>query len=199
MEEKSNFTPAQLAELQKYFRSIDGHFEIASGHQTIGHGRAEYCLTTDSQQGIHIYEQGNMKIGSNHSMELVTGFDADAEHGLFSIRCENGNIVIEAKNGNLILSGKNVLVHATAADGAVHIQSPRNIVFDAASVATKADNIEHTSAFAATTLAAYTMTYGHDACDIHEGPEQVLDGTLIQKIIGAIEQIKMFFKSICIG
>ena len=29
MAEESNFTPAQLEELQKYFRSLNGHFEIA--------------------------------------------------------------------------------------------------------------------------------------------------------------------------
>jgi len=195
----SNFTPAQLAELQKYFRSLDGHFEIASGHQTVGHGRAEYCLTTDTAQGIHIYEQGNMKIGSNLTMEIITGHEGDPKTGKILIRCMYGDVHIEAPNGDLVLQGKNVHIHATDAKGVVQVNSPRNVEINAATTAIKSDNINSTAALSANTVAAYNTNYGHNSCDISEGPEQILDGTLLQKIIGAIEKIKIFFKSICIG
>jgi len=195
----SNFTPAQLAELQKYFRSLDGHFEIVSGNQTVGHGRAEYCLTTDTSQGIHIYEQGNMKIGSNLTMEIITGHEGDPHTGKILIKCMNGDVHIEAPNGDLVLQGKNVQISATDAKGVVQMTSPRNVQVNAASFGVESDNIQNVAAMSATTLAANNTNYGHNSCDVSEGPEQILDGSLLQKIIGAIEQIKMFFKSMCVG
>ena len=45
-------------EVQNYFRMSRPGFEIASGHKTNGHGVAEYCMTTDTAQGIHFYDDG---------------------------------------------------------------------------------------------------------------------------------------------
>jgi len=41
--------------LDFYRRSFPG-FEFSSGHETLGHGNAEFCLTTDSGQMIHFYD-----------------------------------------------------------------------------------------------------------------------------------------------
>ena len=49
-------------EVQNYFRMSRPGFEIASGHKTNGHGVAEYCMTTDTAQGIHFYNDGQCKI-----------------------------------------------------------------------------------------------------------------------------------------
>jgi hypothetical protein len=196
MAEESNFTPAQLEELQKYFRSLNGHFEIASGHKTVGHGKGEWCLTTDTAQGIHIYEQGNMKIGSNLTMEIITGHEGDPHTGNILIRCMNGDVHIEAPKGNLFLQGKNVQIEATDPKGCVKISSPRNIDLKAASIATNADNVEITSANSVNIIGSDVTLHGEISCDISEGPEQILDGTLIQRILGSIEEIKTFFKTI---
>lgn len=197
MADKSNFTPEQLAELQKYFRQLDGHFEITSGNKTKGHGRAEYCLTTDTAQGIHIYEEGYMKIGSNKSMEIATGFDADDKTGMFSIRCKNGNIVIKAYNGDLVLEGNNIHVNATGPKGYVSVNGTKNVEISSASVSLSGDNTQITGTMSASVLGGFVTTHGQNGNTSTEGVEEILDGSLIQKIIGAIEQVKMFFKSIC--
>lgn len=197
MAEKSNFTKAQLAELERYFRQLDGHFEISSGNQTIGHGKAEYCLTTDTSQGIHIYEEGYMKIGSNKSIELATGFDGSDKTGLFSIRCKNGNIVIKAYNGDLVLEGNNVIINSTGPKGYVSINAPKNVEISSASAAIRADNAEINGTMSVSVLGGSVNTHGEIENTSTEGVESITDGSLIQKIIGAIEKIQMFFKSIC--
>ena len=60
-------------EVQNYFRMSRPGFEIASGHKTNGHGVAEYCMTTDTAQGIHFYEDGQCKMSSKKSIEIYSG------------------------------------------------------------------------------------------------------------------------------
>jgi hypothetical protein len=197
-DEDSSFTPEQLAELKDYFRERKGLFAIDSGYQTKGHGLAEWCLTTDELQGIHIYEKGNMKIGSNVSIELITGFDAESTTGHIVIRCMHGDIKIEAPDGNLHLEGKNVLIKATDAKGSVTIDSPRIIEQRAPVIRVDTGNAstEHSGSGLYCTASDLTL-YGHHSASLSEGISQIVDGSLLQKIIGSIEKIKMFFKSIC--
>ena len=44
--------------MEDYFRMSRPGFEIASNFMTEGHGKAEFCVTTDTSQGLHFYEQG---------------------------------------------------------------------------------------------------------------------------------------------
>ena len=60
-------------EVQNYFRMSRPGFEIASGHKTNGHGVAEYCMTTDTAQGIHFYNDGQCKFVSHKSLEIRSG------------------------------------------------------------------------------------------------------------------------------
>ena len=62
--------------LENYFRQHYNGVEIVYGGPTVGHGIAEYSLTTDTKQGIQIYKQGNMKIGANKSIEIRSGTKA---------------------------------------------------------------------------------------------------------------------------
>ena len=48
--------------LENYFRMSRPGFEIVSGHKVPGHDIAEYCMTTDTAQGIHFYEDGQCKM-----------------------------------------------------------------------------------------------------------------------------------------
>ncbi len=62
--------------LENYFRQHINGVEISMNAPTVGHGIGEYCLTTDTKQGIQIYKQGNMKIGANKSIEIRSGTKA---------------------------------------------------------------------------------------------------------------------------
>ena len=57
---------------EKFYRRRFPGFSMSGGVNTLGHGRAELMLTTDTAQCIHFYEQGNCKIGSRNSIELKT-------------------------------------------------------------------------------------------------------------------------------
>ena len=59
-------------QLTEYYRRSYPHFEISSGVESEAHGPTEYCMTTDTYQGIHFYKQGNMKVRSNKSVEIYS-------------------------------------------------------------------------------------------------------------------------------
>ena len=69
-----------------YYRRGYPGFEITSGGDTTAHGVAEYCMTTDTIQGLHFYKQGNMKMRSNKSMEFYTGESEDVTSGSLSFK-----------------------------------------------------------------------------------------------------------------
>jgi len=195
----SNFTKEQLAELKDYFRQYLGGVEITTMGQSIGHGMGEYCITTPTGQGVQIYKQGNLKIVSNTSIELVSGCNANKDTGHIHILCKEGDIHIEAPNGNLLLEGKNVQINAKDAKGSVTINSPHIIQTKAPQNIVEGTNVNITADHSLYCLASYTTVHGENDTTIGEGHEAVLNGSLISRILHSVEEIKLFFKSICVG
>ena len=113
--------------MEDYFRMSRPGFEIVSNASTGGHGKSEFCLTTDKGQGLHFYQQGNCKLGANKSIEIRSGIDSKENEFAIVISANNGDIKIEAVGGDLILEGKNVQVRATAPDGEVSLYSNKVI------------------------------------------------------------------------
>ena len=124
---------------EKFYRRRFPGFSMSGGVNTLGHGRAELMLTTDTAQCIHFYEQGNCKIGSRNSMELKTGDHATSDDLAVFIEAENGHIKISAPNGNLILQGNNVLLEATDPEGQVTVKTKQNLYLDAPSLTVDSD------------------------------------------------------------
>ena len=58
--------------LDQYFRMSPPGFEIVSGHKVPGHGIGEFCMTTDTIQGIHFYQHGNAKMAARKSIEIYS-------------------------------------------------------------------------------------------------------------------------------
>ena len=112
--------------LDDYFKMSRPGFAIESNFETSSHGTGEFCLSTDTGQGIHFYKHGNCKVLSNTSLELVTGEDANDKKPAISIRTENGDILIDA-SADLVLTGRNVTIQATDADGSISLMSPKII------------------------------------------------------------------------
>ena len=98
--------------LENYFRMSRPGFVIESGGMSGGHGLSEYCLTTDTIQGIHFYKQGNCKLVSNKSLELQSGETAGEDEIAVSIRAVGGDVEIEAPSGDVIIKGVNIQLHA---------------------------------------------------------------------------------------
>ena len=115
-------------EFERYYRRSYPTFEVTGGGPTDRHEQSEYCVTTQSAQGIHFYEGGIAKIKANKNFELYSGYDASIGNGevlgeggnAFKIECKNGRIVILAKASDIELNGRNIMIKAS-----------KNIVVDA--------------------------------------------------------------------
>ena len=194
---ESNFTSAQLEELRDYFRQAFPGFEITSSNKTSGHGSGDFCLTTDNQQGVHFYEQGNMKVSSNRSIELYSGRKSENKDTTIAFRSYHGNIILEAEDGDIVLKGKNVKIESTDAKGIVSIISPKNILSKAPNIKTDGDNVNITASNELKCMASYVTSHGEISNEVSDGVSISINSALLSKILTIIEDVKKFFKSPC--
>ena len=182
---------------ERFYRRVYPGFTISSGTDTLAHGRSELCLTTETSQGIHFYEQGNCKLGSRNSIELRTGDKATGKDVAVTISAENGHIVIEAPNGNLVLRGNNVLIEATEADGQMTFKSKRNLKIDSPNVLVESNYLT----MAATSQA---LLYGGSDCSIYcegnpvetaSGQDPIIASGVINKVLTMLKNAKALFIS----
>ena len=182
---------------EKFYQRRFPGFLMSSGLNTMGHGKAEFCLTTDTAQALHFYEQGNCKLGSRNSIELKTGDKATGDDISVFITAENGHIKITAPNGNLILQGNNVLLEATDADGQVTIKSKKNLYLDAPSMTLDSD-------YATIAASSDMLLYGGNDTLLYcesgppetaSGGDPILASGLVGKILAAMKNAKMLFIS----
>ena len=182
---------------EKFYSRVYPGFTLSSGTDTLAHGRSELCLTTETSQGIHFYEQGNCKLGSRNSIELRTGDKATGKDVAVTISAENGHIVIEAPNGNLVLRGNNVLIEATEADGQMTFKSKRNLKIDSPNVLVESNYLT----MAATSQA---LLYGGSDCSIYcegnpvetaSGQDPIIASGVINKVLTMLKNARALFIS----
>ena len=107
-------------EFERYYRRSYPTFEVTGGGPTQRHEQSEYCVTTQSAQGIHFYEGGIAKIKANKNFELYSGYDASIGDGevtgeggnAFKIECKHGRILITSKASDIELNGRNIVLNA---------------------------------------------------------------------------------------
>ena len=184
-------------EFEKFYRRRFPGFTMSSGVNTLGHGKGELMLTTDTAQCIHFYEQGNCKIGSRNSIELKTGDKATEKDLSIFLSAENGVIKIAAPNGNLILQGENVLLEATGAEGQVTVKSQKNMYLESTSLTIDTD-------YATIAACSDMLLYGGNDTMLYceSGPPETASGgdpiiatSLTEKILAAVKNAKMLFTS----
>tara|TARA_Y200000002_G_scaffold250910_1_gene207891 strand:+ start:3086 stop:3832 length:747 start_codon:yes stop_codon:yes gene_type:complete len=182
---------------EKFYRRRFPGFTMSSGVNTLGHGKGELMLTTDTAQCIHFYEQGNCKIGSRNSIELKTGDKATEKDLSIFLSAENGVIKIAAPNGNLILQGENVLLEATGAEGQVTVKSQKNMYLESTSLTIDTD-------YATIAACSDMLLYGGNDTMLYceSGPPETASGgdpiiatSLTEKILAAVKNAKMLFTS----
>ena len=61
----------EMEKYDKYYRRTYPTFEVTGGGPTLEHEEAEYCLTTESSQGLHFYQGGIGKLGANKTIEIA--------------------------------------------------------------------------------------------------------------------------------
>ena len=183
-----------------YYRRGYPGFEITSGGDTTAHGVAEYCMTTDTIQGLHFYKQGNMKMRSNKSMEFYTGESEDVTDGslAFRIHADGGNIVIEAADGDITLRGRNITLQAGDAKdkGQIKLMSTGQTVVDSG------EKLELEGSGVDIRTELDVSVFGGSAVDLHcrsapvstsSGADNPLAGSLMDKIMNLMDKFNAYY------
>ena len=180
---------------ENYYRRNYPGFNITSGHNTEAHGIGEYCMSTETAQGIHFYKQGNCKIVSRKSFEIATADKATDKDVAISIRAQDGDIVIEAKNGDLTLRGGNIILETTDAEGSI-VSKPAKVFH----VKAPEVELESTKMTAISTM-DMMLAAGELTMYAESGPPSMVDGTepivgggLIATLINALNKAQAYFR-----
>ena len=187
-EEIQNLVRESLDEyMEDYFAMRRPGFNIESNCMTQGHGRAEFELNTDNVQGVHWYEDGTCKVGSNKSIEVYTGDKQKEGELAVVIEASKGGILIKAPNGNLTLQGQNILIETTAADGDLTIKSKKTVTIESPEYNVSATKCNQTASsdmlLTAGTLGLYSET---GATITGSGQDTVLSPNVLSQIVNFV-------------
>jgi len=192
----SGFTEDQIKgmvreEVRDYFRMSRPGFEITSNSYTLGHGQSEFCLSTDSGQGMHFYKQGNCKMLSSKSFEIYSGAETGKKTTAIVIDADNGDIYIKAENGDLILEGKNVKIQATDASGTISLNSPDKIYNNAPNLKFNGTNVEIIAKFDMSFMGGNTSIHSEmSSLEMSNGDDAILNGDIMDKLLNVSDIIK---------
>jgi hypothetical protein len=172
---------------------------IESGTSCPSQGKVDYSVSTDNNQGIIFYQNGNLMIRNKAtSMELCGEKLTDNKTPAKTIDAANGDIHIRAKNGTIILEAANIrLVGVDGKGGEITLQASKQVNMDAPIVGGQGTNI---------TLAASqssSIAGGASAELTASGQVTTSSGvdadssSFLGQILQAIKRFKKFFSSIC--
>ena len=188
--------------LDKYFRMSRPGFEIVSGHKVPGHGIGEFCMTTDTSQGLHFYEGGRGKMGANQSIEIYGG-DGGVEDGKINkkedygvvVEAINGSVLIKATN-DLVLEGAQVKIRAIGGDdeddpgGVLKLNGDKIIQGDSPSIAFIADNADFIGILETHIIGGSTDIYGETSVEISEGVDDLLSTSVVDRLTKLSDDLK---------
>ena len=183
-------------QLTEYYRRSYPHFEISSGVESEAHGPTEYCMTTDTYQGIHFYKQGNMKVRSNKSVEIYSGQKATDDDASIHIQSENGYIKIESDD-TLILKGKRVQIisEGSSDEDGVFIEGGKRLNVDAGNITLDGDNTNVIAAEEMHINGGSDLSLYSEAAPIQisSGAESLFAGGVTSQIMNVLDKAKKFF------
>ena len=183
-------------QLTEYYRRSYPHFEISSGVESEAHGPTEYCMTTDTYQGIHFYKQGNMKVSSNKSVEIYSGQKATDDDASIHIQSENGYIKIESDD-TLILKGKRVQIisEGSSDEDGVFIEGGKRLNVDAGNITLDGDNTNVIAAEEMHINGGSDLSLYSEAAPIQisSGAESLFAGGVTSQIMNVLDKAKKFF------
>ena len=183
-------------QLTEYYRRSYPHFEISSGVESEAHGPTEYCMTTDTYQGIHFYKQGNMKVRSNKSVEIYSGQKATDDDASIHIQSENGYIKIESDD-TLILKGKRVQIisEGSSDEDGVFIEGGKRLNVDAGNITLDGDNTNVIAAEEMHINGGSDLSLYSEAAPIQisSGAESIFAGGVTSQIMNVLDKAKKFF------
>ena len=179
--------------LDKYFRMSRPGFEIVSGHKVPGHGIGEFCMTTDTSQGVHFYEGGRGKMGANQSIEIYGG-DGGVEDGKVNKK-EDYGVVVEAIKGSVLITAEHDLVLKAnnikiLAAETLQLNGGRLIQGDAPTIAFVANNADFIGILETHIIGGSTDIYGETSVEISEGVDDLLSTSVVDRLTKLSDDIK---------
>ena len=176
------------SKVREYFRMSRPGFVMQSNVDTEAHGLAEFQLTTDLQQGVHWYRQGNCKVSSNKSFELYSGHDAKKKDIGIMIESRNGDVYIKAENGNLILEGNDVIINTNDGEGQISLTANKTIFQSSPTIKIEGDTTSLIGILDLQCIGGHTSIYSHMSdVEISDGTElEIGPGT----VLGFIDKVK---------
>ena len=176
------------SKVREYFRMSRPGFVMQSNVDTEAHGLAEFQLTTDLQQGVHWYRQGNCKVSSNNSFELYSGHDAKKKDIGIMIESRNGDVYIKAENGNLVLEGNDVIINTNDSEGQISLTAKKTIFQKSPTIKIEGETTTMLGTLDLQCIGGHTSIYSHMSdVEISDGTElEIGPGT----VMGFIDKIK---------
>tara|TARA_Y100001963_G_scaffold147131_1_gene223041 strand:+ start:2642 stop:3247 length:606 start_codon:yes stop_codon:yes gene_type:complete len=176
------------SKVREYFRMSRPGFVMQSNVDTEAHGLAEFQLTTDLQQGVHWYRQGNCKVSSNNSFELYSGHDAKKKDIGIMIESRNGDVYIKAENGNLVLEGNDVIINTNDSEGQISLTAKKTIFQKSPTIKIEGETTTILGTLDLQCIGGHTSIYSHMSdVEISDGTElEIGPGT----VVGFIDKVK---------
>ena len=173
--------------LENYFRMSRPGFEIVSGHKVPGHDIGEFCMTTDTAQGIHFYEDGQCKMSSKKSIEIYSGDKSGEEDFSIVIQTSHGDVKISAKKNDVVIEGKTIMIHAS---DHLQLRSDRLIEIGAPTVSSISNNLDLIGISAVHLLGGETDVYGETQVEVSEGVDLLLNTDIVTRLTNLSDEIK---------
>ena len=173
--------------LENYFRMSRPGFEIVSGHKVPGHDVGEFCMTTDTAQGIHFYQDGQCKISSKKSIEIYSGDKSGEEDFSIVIQTSHGDVKITAKQNDVLIQGNRIMIHASEL---LQLRSATKIDIGAPSVDITGDDINAIGIDTLRLLGGSTELFADNSLDISEGVDLLLNTDIVSRLTNLADDIK---------
>ena len=173
--------------LDNYFRMTRPGFEIVSGHKVPGHDLGEFCMTTDTAQGIHFYQDGQCKISSKKSIEIYSGDKSGDDDFSIVIQTSHGDIKMTAKKNDIVIQGNRIMIHA---DELLQLRSEGKIDMAAPSIDIFGNDVNVIAIDTLRLLGGSTELFADNSLEISEGVDILLNTDVVSRLTNLADDIK---------
>ena len=173
--------------LENYFRMSRPGFEIVSGHKVPGHDVGEFCMTTDTAQGIHFYKDGQCKFSAKKSIEIYSGANSGDDDFSIVLETSHGDIKITAKQNDLVIQGNRIMIHANEL---LQLRSEGKIDMAAPSIDIFGNDLNVIAIDTLRLLGGSTELFADTSLDISEGVDVLLNTDIVSRLTNLADDIK---------